>query len=327
MEKVSVIVPIYNVEKYIRRCLESIVRQEYTNLEIICVDDRGQDGSMEIVSEFQKKYPDKFVIVHNAENKGLGAARDEGMKVATGSYIAFIDSDDYIKKDFISRYMEGFRNPLTDVVMGGYIRDENGKYTEYPPDICDPEAIWVNVSAWVKMYRRKFLEQYGLNFNGVRRYEDEGFLYRILMKNPKIEAIAYSGYYYWLNPESITRSKKNDRAGIFKEYAANVRKMSCELLNECAPSKRELLSYCLVAGLTANLLYNARGCGIHKMQELYELYNQIVLEISENICGNKYIKLKYLKSEPVLKRYATWLVLRFRKIKADKILFLADSLI
>ena len=94
MEKVSVIVPIYNVEKYIRRCLDSIIAQEYGNMEIICVDDCGQDTSMEIVAEFQKKYPDKVIIVRNPENMGLGAARDAGMKAATGAFIAFIDSDE-----------------------------------------------------------------------------------------------------------------------------------------------------------------------------------------------------------------------------------------
>ena len=75
---------------------------------------------------------DKLVIVHNPVNKGLGAARDAGMKAASGEYIGFIDSDDYIKPDFISRYIEAFRSSLSDVVAGGYIRDENGKYTELP---------------------------------------------------------------------------------------------------------------------------------------------------------------------------------------------------
>lgn len=327
MEKVSIIVPIYNVEKYIKRCLESIVKQDYGSFEIICVDDCGQDKSMEIVTEFQKKYPDKLVIVHNPVNKGLGAARDAGMKAASGEYIGFIDSDDYIKPDFISRYIEAFRSSLSDVVAGGYIRDENGKYTELPSDVEDAEAIWVNVSACLKMYRRSFLEKHHLNFNGVRRYEDEGFMYRILMKNPKVKVIPYSGYYYWLNTESITRSKNNDRAGIFLEYASNVEEMSRELLRESTMDNHEILCYCLASGLIANLLYNGRGCGIHKMKELYEVYNKVMLEISDRICINKYIKLKYLKSEPVLKRYAAWLVLRFRKIKADKLLFLIDSLL
>ena len=327
MEKVSVIVPIYNVEKYIRRCLDSIIAQEYGNMEIICVDDCGQDTSMEIVAEFQNKYPDKVIIVQNPENMGLGAARDAGMKAATGAFIAFIDSDDYIKPDFISRYMQEFENSAMDVVVGGYIRDENGTFTEYPADISDDEAIWVNVSACLKMYRRKFLEQHNLDFNGVRRYEDEGFMYKILLKNPKVKIIPYSGYYYWLNTESITRNKNNDRAGIFREYAANVEKLSCELLKVCDEDKRELLCYCLVSGVIANLLYNARGCGISRMNELYGLYNRTLINISKNICSNKYIKLKYLKSEPTLKRYATWLILRFRRIKADRLLFFVDSLI
>ena len=98
MSKVSVIVPVYNVEQYIKRCLKSILDQSWQDFEILCVDDCGQDQSISIIEQMQKEYPQKIKILYGEQNMGLGAARDRGMKAASGEYIAFIDSDDYLKR-------------------------------------------------------------------------------------------------------------------------------------------------------------------------------------------------------------------------------------
>ena len=97
MSKVSVIVPVYNVEQYIKRCLKSILDQSWQDFEILCVDDCGQDQSISIIEQMQKEYPQKIKILYGEQNMGLGAARDRGMKAASGEYIAFIDSDDETK--------------------------------------------------------------------------------------------------------------------------------------------------------------------------------------------------------------------------------------
>ena len=323
MKKVSVIVPIYNVEKYIKRCLESILKQTYQNFEILCVDDCGQDNSMTIVERMQKKYPQKIQILYGKENGGLGAARDRGIEAATGDYISFIDSDDYIKKDFLETYMHAAMKKDADMVMGGYVRDANGKLKDIPVDLKDENFVWMNVSAWKKIYKREFLKQNQISFCGVRRYEDEGFLYRILVCDPQIEVIDYCGYYYYLNTQSITRNAKRDKTGIVKEYFQTVYQLY--KTTSCDDEKKDLFYYCLVSGLTANVLYNGQGCGTEKMKELYAGYNKLLNRIDKNICKNKYIKLKYLKSEPFKKRYATWLILRLRRIGADKAVFLLIS--
>ena len=106
MSKVSVIVPVYNVEQYIKRCLKSILDQSWQDFEILCVDDCGQDQSISIIEQMQKEYPQKIKILYGEQNMGLGAARDRGMKAASGEYIAFIDSDDYLKRNFLETYMQ-----------------------------------------------------------------------------------------------------------------------------------------------------------------------------------------------------------------------------
>ena len=106
MKKISVIIPVYGVEKYIRKCLESVVNQTYKNLEIIVVNDGTKDNSMEIVKEYLF---DKRIKIINKENGGISSARNAGLEIATGDYISFVDSDDYISKNLYSelaKYME-----------------------------------------------------------------------------------------------------------------------------------------------------------------------------------------------------------------------------
>ena len=94
MKKISVIIPIYNVEKYLKRCIESIIKQTYSNLEIILVDDGSPDGCAKICDEYKNK--DERIVVIHKKNGGLSDARNAGLKVATGEIISYIDSDDYV---------------------------------------------------------------------------------------------------------------------------------------------------------------------------------------------------------------------------------------
>ena len=97
---VSVIIPIYNVEKYLGRCLDSVINQDYKNIEIILINDGATDNSLNIAIDYQKK--DKRIKVFSQKNQGLSAARNTGLDKAVGNYITFIDSDDYVSKDYVS---------------------------------------------------------------------------------------------------------------------------------------------------------------------------------------------------------------------------------
>ena len=319
MRKISVIVPIYNVEKYIGRCLESILKQTCQDFEIICVDDCGQDSSMQIVEKFHNENAEKIKIIYGDKNCGLGAARDKGILAAEGEYITFVDSDDYLERTFLETYLRYAEENRSDVVIGGYIRDINGKFSEIPINVSEKYSEWVTVYAWAKLYRTEFLKTHNLSFCGIRRYEDEGFGYRLLLAEPKVKKIGYCGYYYYMNENSITQSVKKDRTGIIEEYFGTVRKTAVGLKGESG--KKELLDYCLVSGLVANILYNGQGCGVKRMKEIYRKFDEFLNIFTPDICCNRYVALRYLKSEPKKKRYATWLVVRLRKIKLDKLIF------
>lgn len=105
MKKVSVIIPVYNVEKYLRRCLNSVLRQTYDDYEIICVNDKSPDNSDKILEQYAGKFPDRISVYTNEENLGLGRTRERGIRHAEGEYVMFIDSDDYIKSDYIETYV------------------------------------------------------------------------------------------------------------------------------------------------------------------------------------------------------------------------------
>lgn len=326
MKKVSVIVPVYNVEVFLSRCLESILQQTYQNFEIICVDDCGQDKSMDIVSQYKEKYPDSIKCVHHNENKGLGFARDTGMKIAEGEYLLFVDSDDYIKENYIETYVKCMEENDLDVAVGGYIRDNNGALSEYRLQ-REKDCFWVYVTAWAKMYRKSFLEEKRINFRGIRRYEDEQFTYRILMNNPKIAILDYSGYYYFNNSASITQNKSVGRTNLVLEYIKSIEKFYFEVKEHAKnEGMQEIIEYCLIAGLIANALYNGRGCGVQKMKKIYEQVNSFFEVLEDNPCNNRYVSLKYLKSEAAKKRYATWLIVQLRRIKLEWLVFLAVSL-
>lgn len=122
MELASIIVPIYNTEKFLNRCIESLINQTYTKLQIILVDDGSKDNSLEICKDYEKKY--SFIEVYHQNNQGVSAARNEGLKHLKGKYVFFVDSDDYILPEYIEHFME---MPESSFIGGGYIEnDTNG---------------------------------------------------------------------------------------------------------------------------------------------------------------------------------------------------------
>ena len=134
MPLISVIVPIYNVEKYLDRCVDSIINQTYKNLEIILVDDGSPDNCPQMCDDYAKK--DSRIKVVHKENGGLSDARNVGMEVATGEYVSFIDSDDYISLDFYETLLETIVDNDSDIVECGVVKFyEDNSFDKYSDDL------------------------------------------------------------------------------------------------------------------------------------------------------------------------------------------------
>lgn len=216
-ELISVIVPCYNVEKYLDECISSIVNQTYNNLEIILVDDGSPDKCPKICDEWSQK--DLRIKVIHKENGGLSSARNAGLDIAKGKYISFVDSDDFIEKDFIEFLYTNLIKHNGDISCCGYYHYFNSdlkeirhfKNVELSMDSC--EGIkkmntigYFGVGSWNKLYKNELFEN--TRFPVGKLSEDWFILYKLIHKANKIYYDSQPKYYYRQRFGSITRNIK-----------------------------------------------------------------------------------------------------------------------
>ena len=144
MIKVSVVVPVYNTEKYLRRCLDSLVNQTLKDIEIIVIDDASPDNANEILKEYEKKYKDKVKVFHNKTNKGIGYNRNFGIKKATGKYVLFVDSDDFVDEQTCEKMYEKASKDDLDLVICKFHKmlEKDDDLVEIEPDFKIPYFYW-----------------------------------------------------------------------------------------------------------------------------------------------------------------------------------------
>lgn len=217
MPKVSVIVPVYNVENYIRKCLESLVEQTLEEIEIIIVNDGTKDNSMSIIKEFADKYPQKIVILEK-ENGGLSDARNYAIPHAKGEYIAFLDSDDYIEKNMYEDMYEIAKKEKSDMVECDF-------YWEYPHKTkTDIGQIYqgkkqmlekIRVVAWNKLIKRKILQETKIRFPVGYHYEDVEFTYQLIPYLEKVSFLKKPCIHYIQREGSISNSQNERTKEIF----------------------------------------------------------------------------------------------------------------
>ena len=216
--KISVIVPVYNVEPYITDCLNSIIHQSFQDIEIICVDDCGSDNSMDIVEKFAQNDSRIKILKHN-ENRGQSAARNTGIKIATGKYIAFVDSDDTIEKDYLFNLYEAAEKNGADVTECGYFVERKNKFIYYtlsPQNYNNFYDILGHITkcfVWTRLWRSDFLKKYNLQFYPGIYFEDILFVVKAAYYAKNWTIIDYAGYYYRVVPTSTTNdpTKENKR--------------------------------------------------------------------------------------------------------------------
>ena len=217
MPKVSVIVPVYNVEKYIEKCLDSLVNQTLKDIELIIVNDGSTDSSEQIILKYKDKYSN--IMYLTKENGGLSDARNFGIPHATGDYIAFLDSDDYVELSLYEKLYKKAIETDADMVECDFyweysetkmIHDRNAKYK-------DKSDMYANarVVAWNKLYKREVLLNSGVQFPKGLRYEDLEFFYKILPKLRKIELIEEPLIHYVQRNNSITYTQNEKTRDIF----------------------------------------------------------------------------------------------------------------
>lgn len=220
---ISIIVPVYNTEKYLEKCIESILSQSYDNIEILIVNDGSNDNSAQILEKYKSNLKIK---IFEKKNEGLALARKLALENSKGEYICFVDSDDYIDKDYCKKLYENMINTNSDISMCRFvrvlpdIRIKNSILNDKIEEYSKFEAISLLIQdkniqnyVWDKMFKKHLFE--GVNMDSIKFYEDFFTTKYIFEKANKLSIINEALYFYTYNPNSITSSMNKEKAICF----------------------------------------------------------------------------------------------------------------
>jgi len=210
--KISIIIPFYNSEQYLERCIQSALNQTLKEIEVLCIDDASTDNSLKILRKYQEK-DNRIKIIQLKENNGPSLARNIGIEKSTGEFIGFIDSDDYVDKKFFENLYDHSNN--YDIVVGKYVRSTNNSnryillmYKNFHGSVGD--SIW----------RRIFINDHNIRFNKTKKYgEDTKFRYDCYKFNPRLLELPDEGIYYYYKMRVGSLSKFSKR---FIKYFTNI---------------------------------------------------------------------------------------------------------
>ncbi len=214
--KVSIIVPVYNVEKYLSKCLDSLINQTLKEIEIICINDGTKDNSPAILEAYQQK--DKRIKIINQKNQGLCAARNNGIRNATGEYIGLVDSDDWVDKNYFEKLYNAAKKHDSDIAAGDFYRQ--GKILRSKKLKLTKERFYTDAATkaketfipkynyvWNKIYRRSFIIKYNLFFPEGVVYEDMYWSIRAIQYSNGLVTVPNIFYHYRKVTGSITNQK------------------------------------------------------------------------------------------------------------------------
>lgn len=299
--KVSIVVPIYNLEKYIPRCLDALVNQTLEEIEILCVDDGSKDSAPQIIEDYKKRYPNKVKTFHK-ENGGEWSARTYGLKQATGEYVGFIDSDDVPEVTWAEKLYNAAKTNDADIAFSGYDRVDldTGKtvsteMTQYGTmnkevDFNDDFIVYANPSLWNKLYRREIVKD--LEFLPFRGCNDTLFLIHSYMNGAKkLTFIPDVLYHYYLRSSSQIHNMNAQDIENLKKYLLVTKENSKKLgIEEKFKDDLEAMAFLHLAISWAFMVsYN-------KEVDMKAIKKDIIKYLDENFSGwrkNKFYKFSH----------------------------------
>lgn len=302
--KVSVIIPVYNAEKYLKQCLDSIINQTLREIEIICINDGSTDSSLELLQNFQKK--DSRIIVLTQTNSGAAVARNKGLAIAKGDYISILDADDFFDSNMLNAAYNRITETNSDVVIFKVQLYDNstGEYTKCTwalrenlipnkkifssNDIKDHIFQFSNGWAWDKLFRHEYLKRNNLCFQNTKIFNDAKFVFLALAYANKISIIHEV---YATKRRSLKNSISSTRTKNWKEFAKVIDELEKELYrNNCFEKfKQSFLNYALHL---ANFVYRTIEPNVSN-----EIYCFLKNEYFPRYKFNSYDRLYYYNQE------------------------------
>lgn len=340
-ELVSIIVPIYKVEKYLERCLNSIINQTYTNIEIILVDDGSPDSCGEICEKY-KKIDSRIKVVHK-QNEGLGMARNSGLEHIDGEYVAFVDSDDWVAQSYIEDMLLAITNNNSDFVISGYIEErtngniikynsprekmENYGSNEIVEEVLLPilgsspnykNDIEIQMCVWTNLYKTSIIKENNLQFVNERHFLSEDLFFNIdyIMHCKKVSIISNCNYHYKVNEVSLTNSYRQDRFILL----TNLYKREIEILKLYGIYEKASLrinrTFIMKARNAIRILVNSKNETFPKRYKALHsfLNNDVLIEIINTYPINMYSLSLRIPAVLMKKKYcfSLWIEQRIR---------------
>ena len=278
---ISVIVPIYNVEKYVRKCLESLVHQTMKDIEIICIDDGSTDGSGKIADEYAGTHVGGVLIrVIHTENRGLSAARNRGIDEARADWIMFVDSDDWVSEDFCRVPYEAAIENKADLVVfeacqttkSGWVRKT--KTSQIQSGVIEKEDVMMNSTAWNKLYKGDLFVK--IRYPEGRVYEDVFITHKLVDKAKKTYRLNDRLYYHRKRPGSISNSTMSwtDLYCAERQKYLDIVELGYPTAKAKVNLQNAALSYCGQAANTKNPLYDEAVETVAKIQGIPKEFNK-----------------------------------------------------
>lgn len=282
---VSIIIPTYNAEQYLRRCILSVLNQTYSNIQVIIVNDGSQDNTSTICRELQ--YFDDRIHYIEKDNEGAGSAKNAGLLLAKGEYITFVDSDDFISCDYIEYLLDKSKKYNADIAQVSYIRGSDERF----PELHDEELVieYNNINiffsrnyksvAWGKIYRKYLFQENKFTVN--RRIDDETIVYKLYYNANKIVYSNLKKYYYYLSKNSIMRSNSSSiDYGFIKTFEERIKYFKNRKQDELVEVTISRMCLSILMKMSSNNKISDEDFG--NLKNIFDNYSQLIKN-SKNI--------------------------------------------
>jgi len=300
--EISIIIPVYNTEKYLEKCVKSLLDQTFTNCEFIFVNDGSTDRSQIILEDFKKK--DNRIVLINQKNQGVSTARNTGISIAKGKYIGFVDADDYVAVDFFNQLLESAIQTNSQIVISGFNTVINGKFIVSQPIFethkqFQSNDIKQNIlpffieqdlmnTVWNKLYDSKLIRNNNVLFPvGITNGEDGLFNIQAFFKSESAYFVDYNGYFYREVENSASRDSKKDYFSIaLEKFNIDYKKQfNIEIEEETAEKLKSIrLINSVISLLHIYLKPNSEGSFILK----YKYVNAMIMNYKVQLAVTKY---------------------------------------
>lgn len=325
---ISIIIPVYNAEKYLHKCLESIVNQSFKDYEVLLVNDGSTDNSQKIIDEYANKYPTKFRTFVK-KNGGQSSARNMALPFAYGEYITFLDSDDYYDSKYLEKLYTAAKKNNSDMVISGQKKvDESGKvYMNITYDVDKyPNCILRRLNFSGKIYRTEYVRKHNMKFAEGKTYEDNPFNLIMIFLAKNLVILPYSGYYQVGHAGSTTTKKIQEEKLPYKEIEEAISYILSRRneINDYSIFEFTVLSFFTYFIFQANkkhmyLNFEDRKSDINVIQNLCVYVEDILKKYFPQYWKNKHLGIFKERELQFTQRCGVWLFVKLCRIHLLKL--------